>query len=117
MREDPNDVYDRIRCRTCGCEWIYHPDDVLIRGRSEPLVCARHRPPTTPPWVGEALARHELAATASNLPPTASDAEIARREVAGGVPTREWPEAAGIPPGEFLSAVMARSNARNGEDA
>jgi hypothetical protein len=86
VRPDPNDVYDRIRCRTCGCEWIYHPDGD---------VCARHRPPTTPPWVGEALARHELA---------------------GGVPTREWPEPPGIPPGEFLEAVMARAHENNGED-
>jgi hypothetical protein len=101
MREDPNDVYDRIRCRTCGCEWMYHPDGD---------VCARHRPLAAPPWVGEALARHELAATASNLPAVADDAEIA-----GGVPTREWPEAAGIPPGEFLAAVKARADGNNGE--
>jgi hypothetical protein len=105
MRPDPNDVCDRIRCRTCGCEWANHPAGD---------VCARHKPPTTPPWVGEALARHELAATASNLPAVADDAEIARREVAGGVPTREWTEAAGIPPGEFLAAVMARANGKDG---
>jgi hypothetical protein len=107
MREDPNDVYDRIRCRTCGCEWMYHPDGD---------ICARHRPLAVPPWVGEALARHELAATASNLPPSASDAEIARHELAGGIPTREWPEAAGIPPGEFLAAVVARAHGKDGDE-
>jgi hypothetical protein len=108
MREDPNDVYDRLRCRTCGVPWDAHVYT---------SICARHKPPTTPPWVGEALARHELAATASNFQtPTASDAEIARREVAGGVPTREWPEAAGVPPREFLAAVKARANGKDGED-
>jgi hypothetical protein len=106
MREDPNDVYDRIRCRTCGVPWDTHVYT---------SICARHKPTIAPPWVADALARHELAATASNLPAVADDAEIARREVAGGTPTREWPEAAGIPPGEFLSAVMARANERNGE--
>jgi hypothetical protein len=106
MRPDPNDEYDRRRCRCCGIPWEEHP---II------TICERHRPPTTPPWVADALARHELAATASHLPPTASDAEIARRELAGGAPTREWPEAAGIPPGEFLAAVMARANGKDGE--
>jgi hypothetical protein len=49
------------------------------------------------------------------LPPTSSDAEIAWRELAGGVPTREWPESPSIPPGEFLAAVVARAHERNGE--
>jgi hypothetical protein len=129
MREDPNDENDRRRCRTCGRPWQAwhdpetgegegpHPDDVMIRGRSEPLACAIHRPTDiAPPWVGEALARRELAATASNFQtPTALDAEIARRELAGGAPTREWPEAVGIPPREFLAAAMARANGKNGE--
>jgi hypothetical protein len=110
MRPDPNEEYDRRRCRCCGIPWEEHP---II------TICYRHKPPTTPPWVGEALARHELAATASNFQaPTASDAEIARREVAGGVPTREWPGAAGVtgvPPGEFLAAVVARAHTNNGE--
>jgi hypothetical protein len=107
MREDTNQVYNKRRCIVCGVPWGEHG--------SEP-ICARHKPPITPPWVGEALARHELAATASNLPAVADDAEIARRELAGGVPTREWPEAAGIPPGEFLAAVMARANGKDGAE-
>jgi hypothetical protein len=128
MREDPNDENDRRRCRTCGRPWQAwhdpetgegegpHPDDVMIRGRSEPLACAIHRPTDiAPPWVGEALARRELAATASNLPAVADDAEIARREVAGGVPTREWPEPPSIPPREFLAAVVARAHENKAE--
>jgi hypothetical protein len=81
MREDPNDVYDRRRCRTCGIPWNEH-NDTSCRNR--------HRPIAAPQWVGEALARHELVATASNLPASIDDAEVARRELAGGVPTREW---------------------------
>jgi hypothetical protein len=84
MREDPNAVYDRRRCRVCGVPWSEHEIT---------SICSIYRPTdVAPAWVGEALARHELAATASNFQrPTADDAEIARREVAGGVPTREWP--------------------------
>jgi hypothetical protein len=107
MREDPNAIYDRRRCRVCGVPWESHVYT---------SICDRHRPTAAPPWVADALARHELAATASNLPAVADDAEIARRELAGGVPTREWPEAAGVPPGEFLAAVMARAHGKDGED-
>jgi hypothetical protein len=107
VRPDPNEEYDRRRCRCCGIPWEEHP---II------TICYRHRPTDiAPPWVADALARHELAATASHLPPTASDAEIAWRELAGGVPTREWPESPSIPPGEFLAAVVARAHERNGE--
>lgn len=99
MREDPNDVYNRRRCVVCGRPWTAWNDLETGRGEGphpEDTTCARHRP-IAPSWVAEALARHELArnevaATASHLPPTADDAEVARREVAGGVPTREWPE-------------------------
>jgi hypothetical protein len=103
--------YDHIRCPVCANPWISHPTETL---------CNRHRPVAAPAWVGEALARYELAATASNLPPSADDAEKARREVTGGVPTREWAAAVngpadGIPPREFLSAVMARASEKNGE--
>jgi hypothetical protein len=107
MREDPNAIYDRRRCRVCGVPWESHVYT---------SICDRHRPTAAPPWVGEALARHELAATASNFPAVADDVEIARREVAGGVPTREWPEPPSIPPREFLEAVMARANGKDGED-
>jgi hypothetical protein len=106
VRPDPNEEYDRRRCRCCGIPWEEHP---II------TICYRHKPPTTPPWVADALTRHELAATASHLPPTASDAEIARRELAGGVPTREWPEPPSIPPREFLAAVVARAHENKAE--
>jgi hypothetical protein len=53
MREDPNEVYDRRRCRVCGCEWCSHSDN---------LTCSRYRPTgVAPDWVTEALARHERA--------------------------------------------------------
>jgi hypothetical protein len=82
MREDPNAVYDRRRCRVCGVPWESHVYT---------SICDRHRPVAAPAWVADALARHELAATASNFQaPTIDDSEVARREVAGGVPTREW---------------------------
>jgi hypothetical protein len=107
MKPDPNDEYDRRRCRCCGTPWSEH---------SETSICYRHRPTDLAPgWVADALARHELAATASNLPATIDDSEVARRELAGGVPTREWAAADGIPPGEFLAAVMARAHEKNGE--
>lgn len=57
--------YDHVRCATCGYPWGEHNPDA---------ICERHRP-ICPSWVDEALARHE----------------VARREVAGGVPTGECP--------------------------
>jgi hypothetical protein len=65
MRPDPNEEYDRRRCRTCGCAW--EPGINERTGEMEPghsadlsLICNRHRP-IAPDWVAEALARHERA--------------------------------------------------------
>jgi hypothetical protein len=57
MREDPNAVYDRRRCRTCGTIWSEHD------GTS---ICARHRPFTAPGWVAEAVAGYAQARAATN---------------------------------------------------
>jgi hypothetical protein len=112
--------YDHVRCRTCGAAWLAGINErtgEMEPGHPADVPCSRNRSTDiAPPWVADALARHELAATASNLPAVADDAEIARREVAGGVPTREWPEVAGIPPGEFLAAVMAQANGKDGAE-
>lgn len=88
MREDPNEVYDRARCRTCGTRVSEHKstcsrhkfimrqliaDRLAGRGDVEPAV-REGRPRPDP--VG-------------NLPRSADDAELARRELEGGS-TREW---------------------------
>jgi hypothetical protein len=87
--------YDHVRCRCCGRAWQAWYDPATGKGEGPHpanLWCSIHRPTNiAPAWVGEALARHELVATASNLPATIDDSEVARREVAGGTPTREWP--------------------------
>jgi hypothetical protein len=111
-------IYTQVRCEVCGRPWLAWYDQATGKGEGphpDDAPCSIHKPPTTPPWVGEALARRELAATASNLPAVADDAEIAWRELAGGVPTREWPEAPSIPPRDFLAAVVARAHENKAE--
>jgi hypothetical protein len=86
MREDMNEIYNMRRCVVCGVPWDEH---------DHKSICDRHRPMVAPPWLAETLERHGRAraacGTASNFQmPTIDDAEKARREVAGGTPTREW---------------------------
>jgi hypothetical protein len=73
--------YDDIRCPCCGIPWPEHEEND---------TCSRYRPFVSPPWVAKSLARHELAESASDLARAADEAEVARRELVGGVPTREW---------------------------
>jgi hypothetical protein len=100
--------YDHVRCRCYGTAWLAGVNErtgEMEPGHPADAPCSIHRPTDlTPAWVADALARHELAATASNFQaPTVDDSEVARRELAGG-----------IPPAEFLAAVIARANERNG---
>jgi hypothetical protein len=80
MMTDPNQEYDLRRCRCCGVPWPEH-DNIS--------TCSRYRPIEVKAWV-EAGAAQLRDGTASDLPPVANDATKARREVAGGAPTREW---------------------------
>jgi hypothetical protein len=87
-------IYTDVKCEVCGAAWMPGVNErtgEMEPGHPDDLPCSIHRPTNIAPrWVGEALARHELATTASNLPPSVDDAEVARRELAGGTPTREW---------------------------
>jgi hypothetical protein len=105
--------YDHIRCKTCGAAWLPGVNKLtgeMEPGHSETSYCNRYRPTDlAPPWVAEALSQHErvrdaVCATASNLPAVADDALKARREVTGGVPTREWPENGKPTPGGDVHA-------------
>lgn len=107
----PNEVYDAVRCRTCGVPWPVHTD-----------ICCRHpyRPAPDPAPVDRARRRRHAweerhgnhaqavpaAGTASSLPATVDQAEIARRELEGAAPTREWVvPLRGEPPNLFVGKV------------
>jgi hypothetical protein len=75
---DPNQEYDLRRCRCCGVPWPEHDNT---------SICSRYRPIEVKAWV-EAGAAKLRNGTASNLAAVPDDATKARREVAGGVPTR-----------------------------
>jgi hypothetical protein len=86
--------YNHVRCLTCGAAWLAGVNErtgEMEPGHPDDLPCVSQRPTNiAPAWVADALARHELAATASHFPASVDDAEVARRELAGGTPTREW---------------------------
>jgi hypothetical protein len=103
---DPNQEYDLRRCRTCGVPLEQHtslcsrhafiemPHIARQRERQREYD-ARHgaKVPASP--VDKAVAAEAVAVplrdgTASALPASLDDTTKARREVAGGVPTREW---------------------------
>jgi hypothetical protein len=111
--------YNHVRCLTCGCAWLAGINErtgEMEPGHPADAPCAIHRPTDLAPgWVADALARHELAATASNLPPTADDSEVARRELAGGVPTREWAGAGVRVERSGYIRVVDGEAAKNGE--
>lgn len=122
MRVDPNEQYNKVRCVTCGRPWDGSHDPATGKGdgpHPTDAICNRYRPAAAPAWVAEALARHERAreaarAAAANLPASVDDAEEARREVAGRVPTRERAEDGGRVERSGYIRVLGGEDARNG---
>jgi hypothetical protein len=76
-----NSNYNNIRCIVCGTNWDEH---------DKSFICERYRPFVSPPRAARSRGPPPRAEDPSHPRPTADEAEVARRELVGGVPTREW---------------------------